>query len=74
MHAYVGDEAIIVWPLTDDADRNGRAVACFFAIEGRMARLAQTYETAFGVAPSFRAGVHAGPVIVSVQVATVTVN
>jgi class 3 adenylate cyclase len=65
VHSYVGDEVIVSWPLTGDRARNGRCVACFFAIERKMARLAPDYKRAFGVAPTFRAGIHAGPVIVS---------
>lgn len=65
VHAYVGDEAIVVWPLLSDAPKNSRAIGCFFAIDARMRRLAPTYEKTFGVAPSFRAGIHVGPVIMS---------
>jgi class 3 adenylate cyclase len=38
---------------------------CFFAIERKIARLARDYEAEFGIAPAFRAGLHAGPVVVS---------
>jgi adenylate cyclase len=65
VHAYVGDEVIVSWPIADDAARNARAVACFFAIERKMAALGREYAAEFGIAPSFRAGIHAGPVIVS---------
>jgi class 3 adenylate cyclase len=65
VHAYVGDEVIVSWPLTRDASRNARCLKCFFAIEHRMARLERDYRREFAVIPSFRAGLHAGPVIVS---------
>jgi adenylate cyclase len=65
VHAYVGDEVIVTWRVTNDWARNARCLACFFAIERKMARLAQDYQREFGVAPRFRAGIHAGPVIVS---------
>jgi hypothetical protein len=65
VHAYVGDEVIVTWPITGDPARNARCLACFFAIERKMTRLAVDYDQAFGVVPSFRAGLHAGPVIVS---------
>jgi adenylate cyclase len=65
VHAYVGDEVIVTWPLTGDRARNGRCLACFFAIERKMARLAVDYDREFGVVPRFRAGLHAGPVVVS---------
>ena len=65
VHAYVGDEVIVSWPVATDPVRNARAVACFFAIERKMAALRPDYEAEFGIAPAFRAGLHAGPVIVS---------
>jgi class 3 adenylate cyclase len=65
VHAYVGDEVIVTWPLTDDPARNAKSLTCFFAIERKMARLAADYDREFGVIPGFRAGLHAGPVIVS---------
>jgi class 3 adenylate cyclase len=65
VHAYVGDEAIVTWPVAKDPARNARCVACFSAIERKIARLAPDYEREFGVTPDFRAGLHAGPVIVS---------
>jgi adenylate cyclase len=65
VHAYVGDEVIVTWPVTDNPERNSRCLLCFFAIERKMARIAAAYDREFGLVPSFRAGVHAGPVIVS---------
>src|SRR5208282_4231174 len=65
VHAYVGDEVIVSWPVTDDPARNARCLACFFAIERKIAGLAPDYEADFGVAPAFRAGIHAGAVVVS---------
>jgi class 3 adenylate cyclase len=65
VHAYVGDEVIVTWPLTDDRERNAQCLRCFFAVEERMAELATIYQEEFGIIPHFRAGVHTGPVIVS---------
>jgi Adenylate and Guanylate cyclase catalytic domain len=65
VHAYVGDEVIVTWPLIADPACNARCLACFFAIERKMARLALDYDREFEVVPSFRAGLHAGPVIIS---------
>ncbi len=65
VHAYVGDEVIVSWPVTDDPARNARCIACFFAIERKIAALAPGYEAEFGVVPAFRAGIHAGAVVVS---------
>jgi class 3 adenylate cyclase len=65
VHAYVGDEIIVTWPLSDDPERNARPLRCFFAVEERMIELAPSYAREFGVAPRFRAGIHTGPVVVS---------
>jgi hypothetical protein len=62
---YVVDEVIISWPITADPARDARCLLCFIAIERKMARLAAEYRGEFEVAPAFRAGLHAGPVIVS---------
>jgi class 3 adenylate cyclase len=63
--AYVGDEVIVTWPLTDDPTRNTRCLACFFAIDRKIASLAAWYREEFDTVPRFRAGLHCGPVIVS---------
>jgi adenylate cyclase len=65
VHAYVGNEVIVTWPVTSDLVRNARCLACFFEIERKMVDLAADYRREFDVVPSFRAGLHAGPVIVS---------
>jgi class 3 adenylate cyclase len=65
VHAYVGDEVIVTWPVATDRVRNARCLACFFAIERKMAQLAANYRREFGMVPRFRAGLHAGTVIVS---------
>ena len=44
VHAYVGDEVIVGWPVSDDKARNARAIACFFAIDRKIAQLAPEYE------------------------------
>jgi class 3 adenylate cyclase len=65
VHAYVGDAVIVTWPLADEPEQNARALRCFFAAEDRMTELRPAYLRKFGVAPRFRAGAHAGPVVVS---------
>ncbi|MGC1887114.1 MAG: adenylate/guanylate cyclase domain-containing protein [Stellaceae bacterium] len=65
VHAYVGDEVIVTWALSEDPERNTRSLRCFFAVEERMVELAPSYAEEFGVVPRFRAGIHAGPVVVS---------
>jgi adenylate cyclase len=64
VHAYVGDEVIVTWPL-DDRISGGRCIDCFFAIADSIAERADSYRQEFGMVPSFRAGLHAGHVAIS---------
>ncbi|MDE5453346.1 adenylate/guanylate cyclase domain-containing protein [Bradyrhizobium sp. CSA112] len=64
VHAYVGDEVIVTWPL-DARMSEGRCIDCFFAIADSIAERADSYRQEFGIVPSFRAGLHAGYVVIS---------
>ena len=63
VHAYVGDEVIVTWPVGARPRRS--SIDAFFAIEDRIAALAGRYRREFGLVPEFRAGIHAGPVVIS---------
>jgi class 3 adenylate cyclase len=65
VNSYVGDQVILSWPLTTDRARNARWLSCFFAAQDRIDALAPAYIREFGLVPRFRAGVHAGSVVVS---------
>ena len=64
VHAYVGDEVIVTWPL-DERMSGGRCIDCFFAIADIIAEKADSYRQEFGMVPGFRAGLHAGHVVIS---------
>ncbi len=64
VHAYVGDEVIVTWP-AGTGERSQRHLDCVFAIEDRLAKRADHYRKEFGVVPAFRAGMHAGPVVIA---------
>jgi class 3 adenylate cyclase len=64
VHAYVGDEVIVTW-LLDERMSGGRCIDCFFAIADGIAERADSYRREFGMVPSFRAGLHAGYVVIS---------
>jgi adenylate cyclase len=64
VHAYVGDEVIVTWPL-DERMSGGRCIDCFFAIADTIAEKADSYRQEFGMVPTFRAGLHAGAVVIS---------
>jgi class 3 adenylate cyclase len=63
VHAYVGDEVIVTWPV-HPGQPSPRCLDCVFAIEDRLAQRAGDYRKEFGVVPAFRAGLHAGPVVI----------
>lgn len=64
VHAYVGDEVIVTWPVAArQSERN--YLDCFFAIQDSIAEKADSYRREFGLVPTFRAGLHAGPVVIS---------
>jgi class 3 adenylate cyclase len=65
VHAYVGDEVIVSWPLATAGEKNARALLCFLAIERTIARVSDDYRREFAIVPRFRAGIHAGPVVIS---------
>jgi class 3 adenylate cyclase len=65
IHAYIGDQVVVSWALSNDSVRNAASLRCFFAIRDKMERLAGVYQRDLGVVPRFRAGLHAGPVVIS---------
>ncbi|MGN1286023.1 MAG: adenylate/guanylate cyclase domain-containing protein [Bradyrhizobium sp.] len=64
VHAYVGDEVIVTWP-AGDGRPSRRYLDCVFAIEDRLAKRADHYRKEFGLVPAFRAGMHAGAVVIA---------
>ena len=64
VHAYVGDEVVVTWPL-DKRMSDGRCIDCFFAIVDAIEARADSYRREFGLVPNFRAGMHAGAVVIS---------
>jgi class 3 adenylate cyclase len=64
VHAYVGDEVIVTWRLAAKGSER-RCLDCFFAIQDSIAEKADSYRREFGLVPNFRAGAHAGPVVIS---------
>ncbi len=59
----MGDEVIVSWPLASGVE-DARCVLVFFEIVDAIERRKGFYETKFGLVPRFRAGVHAGKVVV----------
>jgi adenylate cyclase len=62
VYQFVGDEIIAVWPLRD---RNDNCIQCFFKMQELIDRSREYYLKKFELVPEFKAGIHAGAVIVT---------
>jgi adenylate cyclase len=63
IYQYVGDEISVSWSLRKGVGRQ-RCVRCFLDIRTKLNRRAKHYESRYGHAPLFKAGLHYGPVTV----------
>lgn len=64
IHRYVGDQVVVTWPLQMDGD-NMRVIRCCFAISNYLRQRAHEYEREFDMVPTYRIGLHGGPVVIS---------
>lgn len=62
IYQYVGDEIVISWK-KETGIRDANCLRCFSAVEKAVQGHAAYFNRAFGVVPSFKAGVHAGWVV-----------
>ena len=66
IYLYKGDGLIALWNW-DEAKRRNTILSAIDAMFATVARERTEYQTEFGVVPTFRVGVHGGPVVVSEQ-------
>lgn len=59
---YVGDEAVIIWPIRES---NINYILCYFKMIEIIRQKDDFYESKYGVKPEFKAGIHAGKVIMT---------
>jgi adenylate cyclase len=64
IYQYVGDEAVLSWPLEKGLENN-HCIHCYFDYMEVLASKSDHYETTYGLQPFFKAGVHLGKVIVA---------
>ena len=62
IYQYVGDEMVLTWTVAEER-QGARPIACFFAIVAALDRAAPQFRRDFGVTPTLRGALHAGPVI-----------
>jgi adenylate cyclase len=63
IYQYVGDEVIVGWNLAKGL-RNNHCIQCFFEIKKEIEKNRDYYDMTYGLVPTFKAGLHAGNVIV----------
>jgi len=63
IYQYVGDEIVVSWKLNQGLTQQ-RCLRSFFDAKAKIESLADMYQKAFGVVPSFKVGLHYGSVIV----------
>jgi adenylate cyclase len=61
---YVGDEVVISWPLKRGLS-GARCVQCAWLARQNIEKRASYYQTKYGYIPTFKAGIHAGTVVVT---------
>ena len=62
IYQYVGDEVVVTWEWATGV-RQGRCVRCFFAMQQAIDLRRDHYLRTYGVVPTFKAGLHGGPVM-----------
>jgi adenylate cyclase len=61
VYQYIGDEIVISWK-HEDGIKNNNCINCFFAMKEVLKKRTDWYNKTFGVAPTFKAGLHLGTV------------
>ena len=61
IYQYVGDEAVISWPLKEGI-KNQNCLSLFFAFQEKLSAKAAYYKKRYGLTPTFKAGLHCGDV------------
>jgi len=62
IYQYVGDEVVLTWKMKSGLEE-ASCIRAFFLIEDQMRAHRERFLSEYGVAPEFKAGVHAGEVI-----------
>ncbi|MEM6805416.1 MAG: adenylate/guanylate cyclase domain-containing protein, partial [Bacteroidota bacterium] len=64
VYQYVGDEAVLTWHPQRGLTEH-KCIACFEAFSERLAEKRDYYIKTYGHAPEFKAGAHAGPIVIT---------
>ena len=61
IYQYVGDEVVVTWKIKSDKN-NINCIDCFFSMKQLLIEKQDKYLKKYGVAPTFKAGIHLGKV------------
>ncbi|MBD0402961.1 adenylate/guanylate cyclase domain-containing protein [Flammeovirga sp. EKP202] len=61
IYQYVGDEVVVTWTMENGLEKNN-CLNCFYDMKKSLEEQAEKYQERFGVAPTFKAGIHLGKV------------
>lgn len=64
VYQYVGDEAVLTWHPQKGLLKQ-KCIQCFEAFSERLAEKRDYYISTYGHAPEFKAGAHAGPIVIT---------
>ncbi len=64
IYQYVGDEAVLTWKLNKGI-KNLNCINLFFDYDNKIKRHKKYYMKKYGVVPEFKAGLHAGKIIIA---------
>jgi adenylate cyclase len=62
IYQYVGDEVVVVWSYAKGISDN-HCIRCFYAMKKEIEKRSDYYQQAYGLIPTFKAGIHYGNVI-----------
>jgi adenylate cyclase len=62
IYQYAGDEVIVTWPIRNS---NLNCIRSFFKMQEIIEGKRDKYQAKYGVVPEFKAGIHAGKVVVT---------
>jgi adenylate cyclase len=63
VYQYVGDEVVISWKMKNGL-KKGNVLQCYYSMRKIIAYKAPRYKRKYGVAPTFKVGIHYGPIMV----------
>lgn len=69
IYQYVGDEAVLSWKLKKGMNK-AHCINLFFDFEKNLRRHTKYYKKRYGIVPEFKAGIHAGQIVLA-EVGTV---